>query len=233
MKNPINVARALWSYITLVRDPNKLNMVFELREAISDREMLDRMASNFARDPKGARALHERPRLGRIDLESLSKLPDGTLGRVYADHMIANNLDPSAIPSLQADNPGDYLTAHLYETHDIWHAVTGFATDVSGELGLQAFYVGQFPAPLALAIISGGLLNTMLFKLDEVDSRMSAIAEGYRMGRKAKSLFGTDWKQLFETPIDEVRKQFNIERTTVSSFDEKHPSHIVSSSLAA
>jgi ubiquinone biosynthesis protein Coq4 len=37
------------------------------------------------------------------------------------------------------------LVKRGYETHDIWHVVTGFHTDVAGELGLQAFYLAQFP----------------------------------------------------------------------------------------
>jgi ubiquinone biosynthesis protein Coq4 len=33
-----------------------------------------------------------------------------------------------------------YVLSHLYEMHDLWHAVIGFETDVAGELALQAFY---------------------------------------------------------------------------------------------
>ena len=66
--------------------------------------------------------------------------------------MIRMNLDPKDI--LVPENVGsdfDYVRAHLRETHDVWHPVTGFDTDVAGELGLQAFYLAQFQAPLLAA----------------------------------------------------------------------------------
>jgi ubiquinone biosynthesis protein Coq4 len=32
-----------------------------------------------------------------------------------------------------------YLLLRLRQTHDLWHVVTGFSTNVPGELGLKAF----------------------------------------------------------------------------------------------
>ncbi len=33
---------------------------------------------------------------------------------------------------------------HLYQTHDIWHVVTGWGNDLPGEVGLGGFYSAQF-----------------------------------------------------------------------------------------
>src|SRR5579859_7566899 len=127
----IAFARTLWSFVDLVKHPDHLDRVFEISDGMVKQrmEVLGKMAEHFARDERGARALAERRRL-HVDLAELSKLPAGTLGRVFAEHMIVNELDPASIPTLAADDALDFVRAHLYETHDVWHAVTGFQTDV-------------------------------------------------------------------------------------------------------
>src|ERR1700687_5442400 len=156
MKNPLMLARAVRSAVKLVRNPDLLDEVFTLADSIADPEARAGMIAAISEDASAARAFRERPRIGTIDLAALRELPAGTLGRVFADHMIDNGLDPSALPSRDAKDPGTYLIAHLFETHDVWHAVTGFGTDVAGELGLQAFYFAQFPARLSTALVAGG-----------------------------------------------------------------------------
>jgi ubiquinone biosynthesis protein COQ4 len=203
-------ALGLSAYSTLVRDPNQLGKVFDLREQIADERVLREMAEHFRADPRGAAALRERWRIGRVDLDALARLPEGSLGRAFAEHMRRNGLDPAAIPSLAAKDELSFVDAHLYETHDVWHVVTGFGADVAGELGLQAFYAAQFPARLSLAIMSGGLLNTMLFAMSDARRRMDAIAEGWLIGREARPLFGVHWSAWWEQPLDEVRSELSI-----------------------
>jgi ubiquinone biosynthesis protein COQ4 len=204
--------RALWSFVDLVRHPEHLDRVFEISNAMSKqrRDVLQKMADHFAANPQGAAAFLEKPRL-RVDLDALSKLPGGTLGRTFADHMRANGLDPAAIPSLEARDDLEFVRAHLFETHDVWHAVTGFGTDVAGELGLQAFYAAQAPGGLPLALMAMGLLNTAFYAPGEREARLDAITRGWEMGRQARPLFGTRWDQLWESPMAEVREWAGIE----------------------
>src|SRR5262245_11663447 len=62
-----------------------------------------------------------RARVGKIDLDALAALPAETLGHEFAVHMPANRLDPEALPTRAAHSDAQYLWAHRYETHDIWH----------------------------------------------------------------------------------------------------------------
>ncbi len=211
MKNPLRLARALSSAVRLLRDPSRLDEVFQMADAMVEPTVLRAMADAVAKDPEGARALAERPRIGRIDLVALRRLPEGTLGRAFAEHMLAAGLDPEALPLLTADDPLTYLRAHLYETHDVWHVVTGFATDVAGELGLQAFYVAQVPGRLAPALVAGGLLNAVFYQWDERDARMRAIVRGWLLGKRARPLFGARWASMWEVPLDEVRRRFGVD----------------------
>lgn len=209
---PLTTAKVAWSFVRLVRDPNRLDEVFHLSDRLSRAhpEVLQAMAEHVAKTSAGAHALLARPRVGKPDLEALAALPEGTLGRAFAGFLRARGLDPASIPTLPATDAPSYVRAHLYETHDLWHVVTGFETDVAGELGLQAFYAAQLPGRLPIALLAMGMLNTLIYADDDRDPRMQAIARGYRLGKSARPLFGTDWASLWSTPLEEVRAALGL-----------------------
>ena len=208
----VNKARALRAFVTLVRDPNRLDQVFEVADRGVDPKFYQELVAYFGRDAKGREVLRDRPRV-HFDLARLAKLPEGTLGRAFADHMRKNNLDPAALPTLEATDPESFVRAHLYETHDIWHAVTGFQADPVGEIGLQAFYLAQFPAKLATILLAAGFLHMGLFHIEWKDALTSEVVRGWEMGRKAKPLFGQPWSQMWERPLADVRRDLGIEFT--------------------
>src|ERR1700677_2520227 len=144
IKQRLGFARALWGFVDLVRHPEHLDRVFEIADALASRPVFEKMRDHFAADVQGAAALRDKPRLA-VRIDALASLPEGTLGRAFADHLKKNGLDPASIPTLAGSTDLEFVRAHLYETHDVWHAVTGFETDVAGELGLQSFYAAQMP----------------------------------------------------------------------------------------
>ena len=182
----------LRSFWRLSQDPNRLGEVFAIADRGSKPEILAETARFVARDPQGARTLGEGLRLGPVDLVALKKLPEGTLGRVFADHMIENGLDPRAIP-VPTYPPGDfrYVKTHLREIHDIWHVVTGFDTDVAGEIGLQAFYLAQLPSRLSAVLIAMAFVHMATKNIEARDPIMNAVLRGWasasRRGRSSGS----------------------------------------------
>ncbi len=216
LKNRLLAARAIWSFIDLVRHPDHLDRVFEISDAMSQQksDVLQRMCDHFAMDPRGAAALRDKHRLD-IRLGALGALPSGTLGRTFADHMRDNGLDPSALPSLRSETDIQFVRAHLRETHDVWHAVTGFATDVAGELGLQAFYAAQSPSGFPVALIAMGFLNAALFENADRERRFQAVVDGWQMGKRAEPLFGVRWDQLWDRPVEEVRALLGVKPRAV------------------
>ncbi len=219
MKSLLRTARGLKSMVTLIRDPNRLNDVFTIAETLQKPALLQRMVDHVKAidETYPSEALQARPRVGKLDLDELFAYPEGTLGHAFAAHMKVNRLDPSALPTAQAEDEKSYLYAHLYETHDIWHAVTGFPTDVAGELGLQAFYLAQLPTRLAGILLSGGLINMMMYNFEDRDRRMTAIAKGWTMGKAARPLFGVDWRQLWGEKIGDVRARYLVDPVTSST----------------
>lgn len=203
--------RAVLAFGRLVRDPSRLEQVFTILDTLEKHGGGEAIVRYFADDPAHREAFVKRPRIGRPDLEALAKLPEGTLGRVFADEMRSRGLEPAAI-EVKPDDGTDagYVFSHLRETHDVWHTATGFDVDVAGELGLQAFYVTQFCAQLSLVILSMGLLNTAFFVPGEREARMDAIARGWQLGRRSRSLFGFDWAAHWATPLAEVRAKLGL-----------------------
>ncbi len=205
-----SLLRGLAAWLKVVKNPDRLDEVIVLADELATPEDLGQMVAAFERDPRGASALQCRPRLGRVELDQLAALPVGSLGRAFAEHCRAAGIDPADLPSREAHDPGSFVLAHLYESHDVWHVVTGFQTDVAGELGLLAFYMGQFPGHLSPLLLAAGLLNTALFSFDDRDRRMSAMVRGWLLGQRSAKLFGVDWASWWERPLIEVQRELDL-----------------------
>ena len=207
---PLRALKAFYSLARLVKDPNRLGEVFEMSDALATPEAIQPMVDRLVEDPVVAQSFEARHRL-RIDLPALRRLPEGTFGRAFADHMVAANLDPSALPTLPSDDATAFFRAHLYETHDVWHVATGFGTDVVGELGLQAFYQAQIPGPLPSLLLGVGFLRSALFDQELTVPFMEALVRGWRMGKSARPLFGIRWDELWNEHLADVRRELGIE----------------------
>jgi ubiquinone biosynthesis protein Coq4 len=193
--------------IRLFLDPSKLDMVFEMDRALST-DMPERIARLRTREQQRA-AFDARARL-TVDVQALAALPAGTLGHAFAEFLRDNRLDPASIPTLPAQTDEEYLSAHLYETHDLWHVVTGFPADIAGELGVQAVYSAQIGGDLAKLLVGGGLLQSAIREPDDFDRRLDAVVTGRRIGREAEPLFGVAWAGLWTTPLADVRRQLGV-----------------------
>ena len=218
MQSPLSIARAARAFVRLVRDPANLDEVFVLADAMESSMAIEQIRAEFATDPAHVRALEERPRLGKLDLDALSALPAGTLGHEFAANMRRLGLDPDDIVVNDVRTDFDFVRAHLRETHDVWHTVTGFGTDVAGELGLQAFYLGQFRAPLSALLLMVGFANTLFFSMDDKDARMREIARGWLLGRRARTFFGVRWADMWAEPLGDVRRRMSVDVDVLDRF---------------
>jgi ubiquinone biosynthesis protein Coq4 len=211
----VRVSRAV---LGMVRNANDTDRVFDLIEAMyASTDAAQKVVERMSRDPALARVLRERPRLGRMDLETLSRLPEGSLGRAFADQMREYGLDPGLLRVQEAPDAASYVKAHLFETHDLWHVVTGFRPDPVGELGLQAFYFAQNGSRVSMGVFVAGLAFTFLHNFELCEVAMPQVVRGWLLGRRARRLFGTDWKTLLDRPLEEVRAAFGLVPDAVDS----------------
>lgn len=209
MLKPLQLVKIAVAGWRLVKDPNRLDEVIAIADDLGNSPAFDDILDHVRTQPGGAEAIRDRPRM-RVDLPRLRTLPDGTFGREAARFMDERKLDPAALPHRPSTDDATWLRAHLFETHDLWHVATGFDTDVPGEAGLQAFYMAQFPARLAPILLAIVFTNTFLYKFDERDARMDAIAHGWRLGKQAAPLLGVRWDQLWHVPLAEVRARLRL-----------------------
>jgi ubiquinone biosynthesis protein COQ4 len=205
---PVAIARALWAYGRIVRDPNRLDEVFNLSDALTNPVVMERIAVGI-RARGGSAALAEKHRI-EVRLDVLDALPEGSFGRAHSKFMRDNGLAPESIPHLDSLDEHTYIRAHLYETHDIWHTAAGFGSDVAGELGLQGFYASQVDGALPAALLAAGLLNTALTMPADREHRYHEIGRGIELGRRAKPFFGVKWDLLWEKPLGEVREELGV-----------------------
>ena len=202
--------RLLRAFAQVARDPRRLDQVFALADAGLADDVIEPILASIRAHEQGAAALRDRPRLDTPPLDELARLPKGTLGHTYAAHARANGIDPAKLPRRAALDERSYFLPHLIETHDVWHVVGGFDTDVAGELGLMSFYAAQSPGKVPVLIIIAGLVATARTGMHDKDRRMEAIARGWDRGRRAKPLFGARWSEMWVLPLVEVRRRFNV-----------------------
>lgn len=221
MMAPLHIARAGLGFYRLLRDPSRLEEVFQILDKLEQYANPAEIVREWTDDPGYAQVFIDRPRLGVIDLDALAMLPPGSLGRTFADEMRARDLDPADIQQRKDDGTkAGYALLHIRETHDLWHTLTGFEVDVAGELGLQAVYLGQFKAKLAMVLLGGGFLNTAFFASDDRVRRMDAIVRGWHIGRRAR-MFGFDYAKNWSMPLAEVRAKLGID--VAQSVERREP----------
>ena len=136
-RNPFRYLLALWR---LVRDPSDTEeaAIVELgfaRTRLGRRfARWEEVVEALRRDPRTAPALQRRRPCDPIDLDALGRMPEGTLGRVFAEHCKVRALNPNLV-YIAPDTEVDWMLHHLYLTHDIWHVVSGWGNDEIGEYG--------------------------------------------------------------------------------------------------
>lgn len=195
-----------------VRDPNQLEAIFEIAEKLIPLKQRESNAQKMrARSPEADQAFAKRIRITPIRLSDFGCYQAGTFGHAYYNFMTSQNLTPEAIPRRDAHSDAEYFIASGYETHDIWHVVTGFDTSVAGELGLQAFYTAQTPFGLSEIILLGGFLNALIFKPRDFLNRLREFRRGRLLGKKAKNMIGVNWDLYWDKPLTQVRSEFGIE----------------------
>ncbi len=197
----------------LLRNPDDLPQVFTLIESMSGTSP-HRLYLGMKRSPTGARLLRDRPDIVPIltNREALRALPDGSLGRAYLAFVESEGISPQGIR--EASVTGEvgsrrgkaflYIHQRMRDTHDLWHAATGYKGDVLGELALLAFTLAQnWNIAIAMIVVAG-----ILKGLGGDDLRV--IVDAYRRGRRAEWLPGQDWESLLALPVDEVRARLKV-----------------------
>ena len=166
------------------------------------------LVQRLQRSEEGRRLLSERPSMqaGDFDLATLEHLPEGTLGHEFARYYRDNKIAPFAT-TLEIKKDVDYIGKRYRETHDVLHVLTGYATDVVGEMELQAYALGNLgirTAAFILLLSSFQLIKAPLSGVGRSEY-MRRLWAAFRRGR-ASPLFLDFWfERNWETPVATLR----------------------------
>jgi ubiquinone biosynthesis protein COQ4 len=208
-------ARALRAMIALTKNPDDTSQVFAIIESLSGHAPA-RMLRGFRDDAHGRRLLGERPSIvpTLADRVALRAMPAGSLGRAYLAFVESEGISADGL--VEASEEGltgvraegsdlEYIGDRMRDTHDLWHAVTGYKGDLIGEASLLGFTLSQTTNPgIALIVLTG------ILRIRQLDA-IGMIAGGIRRGAKARWLPALDWESLLPLPLETVRSLLDID----------------------
>jgi ubiquinone biosynthesis protein COQ4 len=199
------------SSVSMLLGDNRLETVGELTYGLLATPAYDLVADYLHQDPACAALIRDRYIPPTHDLDALLTLPPDSLGYLYAAQMRKTGFDPNLHAGMTAKSDAEYIELRLSQTHDLWHIVTGFDTSITSEIGLQAFHLSQFPYPLATMLVAISLISTTLKEPEKLPQLLAAIAQGFQMGKMAKSLFAQKWEEGWEKPLTQWQAELNIQ----------------------
>lgn len=216
---PIHWRLAAKGLIGLARDTARTDHVFTIISALTGNSF-NRTYAAFRRSEHGQRLLRTRPSLMAVlnDRSRLEAMPEGSFGREYLRFMDAGRLtaaglvaaqesgvDPNAALDLDPDRT--YVADRIRDMHDLWHVLTDYGCDDTGEIANLWFSVGQFGNPGMAFIATFGILG---------GGKGSGLGwvrfcyRAYQRGRKAARLVSEPIEEMLELPLVEVRQRLGI-----------------------
>jgi ubiquinone biosynthesis protein Coq4 len=219
MQNPIfRAVKSIVSKLLIVKSSvsmlfgdNSLETIGDLAYGLLETPSYDLLARHLNQDPGCADLIRARYIPPAHDLEALLTLPPDSLGYIYATQMKTMGLDPNLHAGMTAESDAEYVELRISQTHDLWHIVTRFDTSLTSEIGLQAFYLAQFPYPLATMLVATNLMFISLREPEMLPKLLEVIAQGFQMGKAAKQLFGQKWEEGWEKPLTQWQAELNIQ----------------------
>lgn len=206
---PIESVRAV---AALLRNPDDTGQVFRLVGSLGGTPR--HLVAAFSRSPSGQRLLEERPSIRERldDRQALARLPEGSLGRAYLAFMESDRLDSAFLVEADRENRGDddaseeerWVGERIRDTHDLWHALTGYGGDVLGESALLAFSFAQ-----TRGSAFGVLASVAYLRAEDEDARR-LLADAFSRGLTAAWVPALPWEELLAEPVAELRRRYRI-----------------------
>jgi ubiquinone biosynthesis protein COQ4 len=206
---------AIKGAISLFRDPTQTESVYDIEDGLRNTKATQLALEFVKSDPAVDRIITERYTPPPVDIDALFSLPTDSLGHIYAAYIKESNFDPNFYRKVEVNDDISYMFLRLRQTHDIWHIVARFGTDVAGELGLKSFELAQTHRTMSLILLTGGLLSILTKSPADLNSVLECVALGYRSGAKAQPLLAQKWEEQWSKPLSDWRAELGIEATKV------------------
>lgn len=193
-------------------DPRRGDLIAITGETTATPYFIYRLRDAMLADPTGRRILRTRPRITsqNMSLEYLRTLPEGTLGRAYAEWLDREGVTPDTRSAVRYidDEECAYVMQRYRECHDFYHALTGLPTVREGEVALKAFEFTNTVLPMT------GLAVGAVARLKKAErERFWKVYGPWAVGNglKAKEVICVFWEELLERDVEELRGELGIE----------------------
>ena len=210
--------RAVKALVRLAVHTEDTTQVFEILHALSG-DCLDRTFERARALPAGQALIRTKPSLNVLlsDRGHLAASSEGSLAREYLRFMTEGEITAEGLigaqDAIRPDDPESqgrdpdrfYIERRLVEMHDLWHVLTGYGRDDTGELANLWFSFGQF-GQLGMGFIA--FMGTL-----DGPARPSwfrFMRRAYLRGKRARFLVATPMEQMLELPIDDARRALGI-----------------------
>jgi ubiquinone biosynthesis protein COQ4 len=202
----------------LVADPQDVTQVFTVIRCLAGRSV-EHGYHRLLNTSAGGRIAYEHLELVDYlsDDQWLADFAGKTVGAAYRSIFSREKLSTArlasksrrGLDSLRNDTPHPYawFGRRIRDTHDIWHVLTGYGTDILGEACLAAFSYAQTEG-LGWVLLAGG--GAFYLHPVEGHSLRRAVWEGYLRGRRAAWLSGEDYLSLLAEPLEAARLRLNL-----------------------
>ncbi len=209
-----------WTHMQrLIANKEDTEQVFHIIESLNGSSTLKDF-ERFMATEQGQAQLRKRTFLPPIldDHAPLHQMPDGSVGRTYAEFMEREGLSAAGLVAESEKRPAPWRDIkddllwygnRLRDTHDMMHILTGYGRDALGEAALLGFTHSQHGG-LGVSFIAfmGG---RQIAKAAPRDARIrEVIREGRRNGKLASRIIEQDIEALLPRQLDEVRRELNI-----------------------
>ncbi|MCC5613201.1 pyrroloquinoline quinone biosynthesis protein [Nostoc sp. CHAB 5834] len=191
--------------------------VFDIEDALSDSEQMQKCLQVVRQHPASAKMLEERYMRAEFNLNAMLQMPKNSLGWTYAKVLSALNYDPDFYRKREITSDADYIIHRVRKTHDVHHILTGFSFDDYGELGVISVTLGQIGYPGFAFIDLVALLLSFLSDKHQrqgidvaVEYDFDLISQGIKIARQAQLLFPVKFEEGLERPLAEWRAELNI-----------------------
>ena len=201
-------------FMKLVNDPSRTDLIFKGIELASDEKdpAVQRLVGDVLSRSEFRVMYESRYMPAPPKMDDLAKCKEGSFGRAVYDHMKSNNLDFNLFPKLKSDRAVDYISARVYQDHDLWHVLLGLSSSVSDELALQGFGVAQYRSPFGAMLIAGGILHLLREDPLAAVQAIGKINDGYNLGSKAAFLLSIKLHEMFDLSLEEVRTSCGLRK---------------------
>lgn len=205
------VLSGLQGFLSIVNNGVNVKDSYAMSPALAKQGVYAAEVTYAKSNPEVAQLFEERYLAPTPDLDELLKLPEDSLGFAYASHMRATGYVQDFYPAIEVVDDVSYYYMRVQQTHDIWHAVTGWL-DFSGGVKLAAFQVAQTRSSHLTLVLSAGILNAIKMNKD-ITPIVRFLQEGYNVGCQAKPFIAQKWEEAWEKPVAEWRSELNVNVT--------------------